>query len=602
MEIKAMKTGVLLKRFVPYYRKYIGIMVMDLFCASLTTVCELVLPMILRYLTNIGMTDLAALGVKTVVTLGMVYLLMRIIDVIANFYMQYNGHIMGAAIETDMRRDAFGHLQKLSDNYFNNTKVGQIMSRITSDLFDVTEFAHHCPEEFFIAFIKAVASFVILARINLLLTVIIFVLIPVMAVSCTYFNLKVRKAFKLQRHQIGELNARIEDSLLGNKVVRAFANEELERKKFEQDNQQFLAVKRMSYKYMAAFQNTVRFFDGIMYVVVIIAGGIFMLKRLITAADLVAYTMYVTTLLATIRRIIEFAEQFQRGMTGIERFAELMDANVDIFDEEDAVPLRNVEGEITFKHVSFEYPDDHTPVLTDINLTIHPGEKVALVGPSGGGKTTLCNLIPRFYDTTEGEILLDGQNIRHATLQSLRNNIGVVQQDVYLFSGSVYENIAYGKPGASKEEVINAAKKAGAHDFIMGLKDGYDTYVGERGVKLSGGQKQRISIARIMLRAPRVVLLDEATAALDNESEHLVSESLDKLSEGRTTLTIAHRLTTIHGADRILVLSGNKIVEEGNHAALMKKKGIYYQLYTSANLAGKQPKETQSTSVPAVEA
>jgi len=601
METKAMKTSTLLKRFVPYYRKYIGIMIMDLFCASLTTVCELVLPMIIRYLTNIGMNNLSALTVKTVVTIGMVYLVMRLIDVAANFYMAYNGHIMGAAIETDMRRDAYAHLQKLSDNYFNNTKVGQIMSRITSDLFDVTEFAHHCPEEFFIAFIKAVASFVILARVNLLLTVIIFVLIPIMVISCTYFNLKVRKAFKLQRNQIGELNARIEDSLLGNKVVRAFANEELEREKFEKDNQQFLVIKRLSYKYMAAFQNTVRLFDGIMYVVVIIAGGIFMVKGLITAADLVAYTMYVTTLLTTIRRIIEFAEQFQRGMTGIERFVELMDANVDIFDEDDAVPLKNVEGEITFKHVSFEYPDDHTPVLSDINLTIHPGEKVALVGPSGGGKTTLCNLIPRFYDTTEGEILLDGQNIKHATLQSLRSNVGVVQQDVYLFSGTVYENIAYGKPGASKEEVINAAKMAGAHEFIMELKNGYDTYVGERGVKLSGGQKQRISIARIMLRAPKVVLLDEATASLDNESEHLVSESLDKLAEGRTTLTIAHRLTTIHGADRILVLSGNRIVEEGNHATLMEKKGIYYQLYTSANLVEKPPKGTQNTKVSAVE-
>lgn len=583
MDTKAMKTGILLKRFLPYYKKYVGIMIMDLFCASLTTVCELVLPMIIRYLTNIGMNDLSALTVKTVVTIGMVYLVMRLIDVAANFYMAYNGHIMGAAIETDMRRDAYAHLQELSDNYFNNTKVGQIMSRITSDLFDVTEFAHHCPEEFFIAFIKAVASFVILARVNVLLTVIIFMLIPVMVVSCTYFNLKVRKAFKLQRHQIGELNARIEDSLLGNKVVRAFANEGLEREKFEQDNQQFLTIKRLSYKYMAAFQNTVRLFDGIMYVVVIMAGGIFMVKGLITAADLVAYTMYVSTLLTTIRRIIEFAEQFQRGMTGIERFAELMDANVDIFDEEDAAPLQNVKGEITFKHVSFEYPDDHTPVLSDINLTIRPGEKVALVGPSGGGKTTLCNLIPRFYDTTEGEILLDGQNIRHATLQSLRSNIGVVQQDVYLFSGSVYENIAYGKPGATREEIINAAKMAGAHEFIMELKDGYDTYVGERGVKLSGGQKQRISIARIMLKAPRVVLLDEATAALDNESEHLVSESLDKLAEGRTTLTIAHRLTTIHDADRILVLSGNRIVEEGNHDELIAKKGMYYQLYHLAN-------------------
>lgn len=581
---KKMKTSVLLKRFIPYYGKYKGIMVMDLFCAALTTVCELVLPLILRYITDIGMRDLESLTVKTVVTIGMLYFALRIIDGMASFYMAYIGHVMGASIETDMREDAFRHLQKLSDNYFNNTKIGQIMSRITSDLFDVTEFAHHCPEEFFIALLKGVVSFLILARVNVLLTVIIFILIPVMAISCTYFNLQVRRAFKKQRNHIGELNARIEDSLLGNKVVRAFANENVEIQKFDKDNQEFLKIKRHTYKYMAAFQNTIRIFDGLMYVVVIVAGGIFMIKGLIAPADLVAYTMYVTTLLTTIRRIIEFAEQFQRGMTGIERFAELMEAEIDIFDEEGAVPLENVKGEITFRNVSFEYPDDHTPVLSQINLTIKPGEKVALVGPSGGGKTTLCSLIPRFYDPTEGEILLDGQNIKNVTLKSLRSNIGVVQQDVYLFSGTVYENIAYGKTDATKEEVIQAAKMAGAHEFIMELKDGYDTYVGERGVKLSGGQKQRISIARVMVRSPKLVILDEATASLDNESEHLVAESLDKLAAGRTTITIAHRLTTIHGADRILVLSGNHIVEEGNHETLMEKQGIYYQLYTSSSI------------------
>lgn len=579
-----MKTSKLLKRFLPYYGKYKGIMIMDLFCAALTTVCELVLPLILRYITDVGMRDLASLTVKTVVTIGMLYFALRIIDGLASFYMAYIGHVMGASIETDMRDDAFRHLQKLSDNYFNNTKIGQIMARITSDLFDVTEFAHHCPEEFFIAFLKGVVSFIILARVNVLLTVIIFVLIPVMAVSCTYFNLQVRKAFKRQRNHIGELNARIEDSLLGNKVVRAFANEKVEIDKFDRDNQEFLKIKRQTYKYMAAFQNTIRIFDGLMYVVVIVAGGIFMIKGLIKPADLVAYTMYVSTLLTTIRRIIEFAEQFQRGMTGIERFSELMEAKIDIFDEEGAVPLQDVKGEVTFKNVSFEYPDDHTQVLSGINLTIKPGEKVALVGPSGGGKTTLCSLIPRFYDPTEGEILLDGQNIKNVTLESLRSNIGVVQQDVYLFSGSVYENIAYGKTYATREEVIQAAKMAGAHEFIMELKDGYDTYVGERGVKLSGGQKQRISIARVMVRSPKLVILDEATASLDNESEHLVAESLDKLAAGRTTITIAHRLTTILGADRILVLSGNHIVEEGNHETLMEKQGIYYQLYTSSSM------------------
>ena len=590
MEQKEMKTGALLKRFVPYYKKYVRIMVFDLLCASLTTVCELVLPLILRYITNQGLKDLASLTVQTIVGIGVLYFALRIVDGLASFYMAYTGHVMGAAIETDMRQDAFEHLQKLSDNYFNNTKVGQIMSRITSDLFDVTEFAHHCPEEFFIAFLKTAVSFVILAGINLPLTVIIFVFIPVMAVSCSYFNIQVKRAFKKQRNHIGELNARIEDSLLGNKVVRAFANEGVEIEKFNRDNQEFLNIKRQTYKYMAAFQNTIRMFDGLMYVVVIVAGGIFMIKGLIDPGDLVAYTMYVTTLLATIRRIIEFAEQFQRGMTGIERFTELMDASVVIFDEEGAVPLRDVHGSITFEHVSFEYPDDHNPVLSGIDLKIRPGEKVALVGPSGGGKTTLCNLIPRFYDPTEGRILLDGQDIRNVTLQSLRGSVGVVQQDVYLFSGTVYENIEYGHPGATREEVLEAAKMAGAHEFIMGLKDGYDTYVGERGVKLSGGQKQRISIARVFLKNPPVLILDEATSALDNESEHLVSQSLERLASGRTTLTIAHRLTTIRNADRILVLSGSNIIEEGNHEELIEKQGIYYQLYTSAGEAEQESK------------
>ena len=578
-----MKTSNLMRRFAPYYRNYWGIMVTDLFCASLTTVCELVLPLILRYITNVGMTDLSALTVKMVVMIGLMYFGLRIVDGVASFYMAYTGHVMGARIETDMRQDAFEHLQKLSARYYNNTKVGQIMSRITSDLFDVTEFAHHCPEEFFIAFIKALISFIILAGINLPLTVIIFIFIPIMAVSCTAFNLKVRAAFKKQRYHIGELNAKIEDNLLGNRVVRAFANEEVEIKKFQKDNQEFLDIKRETYKYMAAFQNTIRMFDGLMYVVVIVAGGIFMVKGYIAPGDLVAYTMYVTTLLATIRRIIEFAEQFQRGMTGIERFVEIMDSEIDIFDEDGAKPLEQVKGGITFEHVSFEYPDDHTPVLSDINLSIRPGEKIALVGPSGGGKTTLCNLIPRFYDTTEGTISIDGQDIHKVTLESLRTNIGVVQQDVYLFSGTVFENIAYGRPGAGKEDVIAAAKLAGAHEFISQLSDGYETYVGERGVKLSGGQKQRISIARVFLKNPAILILDEATSALDNESEHLVSQSLDKLAQGRTTLTIAHRLSTIRNADRILVLSGNHIIEEGSHDQLIEKQGAYYQLYQMAN-------------------
>ncbi len=570
-------------------------MAFDLFCASLTTVCELVFPMLLRYITNQGMQDLASITVGMILRIGGIYFALRLVDGLAAFYMAYTGHVMGTRIETDMRQDAFEHLQKLSDSYFNNTKVGQIMSRITSDLFDVTEFAHHCPEEFFIAFLKAVISFLVLSGINLPLTVIIFIFIPIMVLSCTYFNLKVKHAFRKQRQQIGELNARIEDNLLGNRVVRAFANQNIEIEKFRQDNQAFLKIKRESYLYMAAFQDTIRMFDGLMYVVVIVAGGIFMVEGHIEPGDLVAYTLYVTTLLATIRRIIEFAEQFQRGMTGIERFVEIMDSRVEILDEPGAEPLEEVRGAICFDHVSFEYPDDHNSVLENITLSICPGERIALVGPSGGGKTTLCNLIPRFYDTTHGEIRIDGRELKGITLQSLRTNIGIVQQDVYLFSGTVYDNISYGNPGASREAVIQAAKLAGAHEFISELKQGYDTYVGERGVKLSGGQKQRISIARVFLKNPAILILDEATSALDNESEHLISQSLERLAEGRTTLTIAHRLTTIQNADRILVLSEGKIQEEGNHRELLERQGIYYQLYQSAQEQEQGMKEEKNS-------
>ena len=580
---KGMKAGKLLKGFLPYYGKYKKILILDLFCAALTTLGELVLPLILRFITNQGMQDLASLTTGLVVKIGMLYLALRVIDSVAADYMAYTGHVMGVYIETDMRQDAFEHLQMLSDSYYSNTKVGQIMSRITSDLFDVTEFAHHCPEEFFIAVLKGIVSFVILSGINLELTLLIFVMIPIMIVSCTWFNLKVKAAFRLQRNQIGELNAQIEDTLLGNRVVRAFANEPVEIEKFGRGNQDFMKIKKHTYRYMAAFQITTRSFDGLMYVLVIVAGGLFMIQGKIEPGDLVAYTLYVTTLLTTIRRIIEFAEQFQRGMTGIERFQEIMDVTPDIRDSKKAKPLTEVKGGIEFDHVSFEYADDHTQVLNDICLKVRPGERIALVGPSGGGKTTLCNLLPRFYDTTEGAIRIDGKDIKDITLRSLRSNIGVVQQDVYLFSGTVYENILYGRTGASREEVIRAAKLAGAHEFITELTDGYDTYVGERGVKLSGGQKQRISIARVFLKNPAILILDEATSALDNESEYLVSQSLEKLAAGRTTLTIAHRLTTIQGADRILVLSGNQIVEEGNHRELLEKKGMYYQLYMTAN-------------------
>lgn len=569
----------LFRRFWPYLRKYRHIMIFDLICAALTTLCDMVLPLIMRYLTNTALTDAASLTVQVVLQLGLLYLVLRVIDGAANYYMADMGHVMGVYVETDMRRDAFAHLQKLGHTYYSNTKVGQIMGRITNDLFDVTEFSHHCPEEFFIAAIKIVASFVILCQSSVALTLILFACVPLMAVVSVIINRKMRDAFRHQRVQIGELNARIEDSLLGERVVKAFANEELEKQKFERDNEAFKEIKKKSYVYMAAFQTSTRMFDGLMYLVVIVAGGLFLTFGKIDSGDMVAYMLYVTTLIATIRRIVEFAEQFQRGMTGIERFCEIMDADIEIFDEPNAKPLQIKAGQIQLDHVNFEYPDDHNEVLKNVNLMVRPGEKVALVGPSGGGKTTLCNLIPRFYDVTSGRILIDGQDIKNVTLKSLRSAIGVVQQDVYLFSGSVYENIAYGKVGATREEVIAAAKLAGAHEFIEKLKDGYDTYVGERGVKLSGGQKQRISIARVFLKNPPILILDEATSALDNESEVLVGKSLEQLAKGRTTLTIAHRLTTIQNADRILVLGKDGIEEEGNHEELLAKKGTYYRLW-----------------------
>ena len=557
-----MKTSALIKRFLPYYGKYKHILILDLICAGLTSICELVLPMIMRNLTNLAAGNLAALTVPYVLKLGVLYLGLRILDGAANFYMAGMGHVMGTYMETDMRRAAYAHLQKLSNTYYNNTKVGQIMGRITNDLFDVTEFAHHCPEEFFIAALKAGFSFVILFGVSPLLTLLIFLCLPLMFYVCLKLSRKQKKVFREQRHQIGELNARIEDSLLGQRVVKAFTNEEKENQKFEEDNLRFLDIKKHSYRIMATFSTTNRLFDGLMYLVVIVAGGTFLTKGIISAGDLVAYTMYVGTMITTIRRIIEFAEQFQRGMTGIERFLEIMDAEIEIFDEPGAVEMPAPKGEIVFDNVSFEYSDDHNEVLRNVSLQIHAGEKLALVGPSGGGKTTLCNLIPRFYDVTEGKILIDGEDIRKYTLKSLRGNIGIVQQDVYLFSGTVRENILYGNLNATEKEVIEAAKKAEAHDFIMNLKDGYDTYIGERGVKLSGGQKQRISIARVFLKNPAILILDEATSALDNESEAAIVKSLDKLSEGRTTLTIAHRLSSIQHSDRVLELTEDGIREK----------------------------------------
>ncbi len=569
----------LIKRFLPYFKKYKFIMMLDLVCAALTTVCELVLPLIVRRITDVATTDLEALTYSLVIKCGVLYLVLRIIDTCANYYMATVGHIMGSKIETDMRSDFFAHLQKLSFSYYDNTKIGTLMSRITSDLFDVTEFAHHCPEEFFISGIKIICSFAILCSMSVPLTLIVFSVIPPMIFILSIFNKKMRAGFTESRKQVGELNSQIEDSLLGIRVVKSFANESVEEEKFNEGNRKFLKIKAKVYTVMGAFQSSTRLFDGIMYIVVVVAGAIFMINHKISPADFVAYLMFVSTLLNSIRRIVDFAEQFQRGMTGIERFVEVMDIESEIKESPDARQLGAVKGDIEFKNVSFAYESKDKTVLSQLSLKVKAGESIALVGPSGGGKTTLCSLIPRFYDTTSGEILIDSTSIKDVTLRSLREQIGVVAQDVYLFSGSVRDNIAYGKRDASDEEVKRAAALAGADEFINALPNGYDTYVGERGVKLSGGQKQRISIARVFLKNPPILILDEATSALDNESERLVQKSLESLAKGRTTFTIAHRLTTVRNADRILVLTENGIEESGSHEELLAKGGMYSELY-----------------------
>lgn len=569
----------LIKRVMPYFKKYKFILMFDLFCAALTTLTDMVLPMILRRLTNAGLGTYT-LTREMIFRMAGLLLIMKIIDLFAGFYMTKTGHIMGAKIETDMRYDVFQHLQKLSDSYFNETKVGQIMARITSDLFDITEFSHHCPEEYFIGLIKIIVSFAILVRLNTLLTVILFLSIPLMIVFASKYNRRMRKGFKEQKHHIGVLNADIEDSLLGVKVVKSFANEDVEIEKFQKGNKKFLDIKSETYSSMAGFNTITKAFDGIMYIIVVLFGGLFLVEGKMSSGDIVAFILYVQTLLTTVRRIVEFTEQFQRGMTGIERFTEIMDQDIEIFDDEDAVDLENVKGKIEIKNVSFKYNNNNENVLNNISFTINPGQKVALVGPSGGGKTTLCNLIPRFYDVEDGEIFVEGIDVHKIKLQSLRSNIGMVQQDVYLFSGTVRENILYGKPDASEQEIIDASKAAGAYDFIMNLENGFDTYVGERGVMLSGGQKQRISIARVFLKNPPILILDEATSALDNKSEFIVQESLENLAKGRSSLTIAHRLTTVQNADLILVLTEEGIIERGTHQQLMEQKGYYYNLYT----------------------
>lgn len=585
-----MSTKYLLKRFYPYFKPYLHILLFDLFCASLTSVCDLVLPLIVRFITNTITTSPSDLTVNLIVRLTLLYIALRIIDVSANYYMQNRGHIMGARIEKDMRKDLFGKFQELSYGYYSSNKTGQLISRITTDLFDITEFAHHCPEEYFIAAVKIVFSFAVLIRVNVPLTLLLFALIPLMLLCAMRFRVRMRNAFKWQRSELGEINSHVEDSLLGIRVSKSFANEDVEEARFEQGNERFLSTKKYAYKNMAGFRGVTRLFDGLMYISIVFFGSLALIKGRITAGDFIAYLMYVAVLLESVRRVVEFTEQFQRGITGIERFIEIMDTRIEIEDMPDAVDMPDeVRGDIEFDNVSFSYTevsatdDEEEPgetyVLKGLSLKINSGENVAIVGPSGAGKTTFCNLIPRFYDVSSGAILVDGRDIRDYKVRSLRTKIGMMQQEVYLFSDTVAGNIEYGKPGASREEIIEAAKLAGAHEFICELPDGYDTYVGERGARLSGGQKQRISIARVFLKNPPILILDEATSSLDNESERYIQESLAELAKGRTTITIAHRLSTVKNAGRIIVLTEGGIAEEGTHDELLEKGGIYADLY-----------------------
>ncbi len=567
-----------IKRFIKYYNPYKKIFLFDMLCAFTAAGIDLIFPIVVRFLLNEAIVKEGGADIGFIIRIGIMLLGLYAIQYECNYFVTAWGHIMGARMEYDMRNDIFNHLQKLSFSFFDNNKTGQLMSRIVNDLFDISELAHHGPEEVFISLIKIFGSFFILLGIDWKLTLIVFAFVPPMASFAYIYNKKMRSVFMRNRQKIANVNSQIEDSISGVRVVQSFSNEHIELEKFKYGNKEFLHTKEESYSYMGRFFSGITFFQGVIYVVAIIAGALFMKNGSVSSSDLVAYLLYINTLLTPIKALINFTEQFQKGMTGFERFLEILDMEPDIADKKDAIELENVTGSIEFENVSFKYDTDNY-VLENINLKVNPGETVALVGPSGGGKSTICSLIPRFYEVTEGRILIDGIDIRDIKLKSLRKKIGIVQQDVYLFAGTVKDNIGYGKPNASEEEIIEAAKKANAHDFIIELENGYETYVGERGVKLSGGQKQRISIARAFLKNPPILILDEATSALDNQSEKIVQDSLEELTTSRTTFVIAHRLSTIRNAKTILVLTDDGIVERGSHSELIRNNGIYANLY-----------------------
>ena len=567
-----------LRKLISYYKPYMGTFLLDMFFAVVASAIALVIPLVVRYITS-DVIYMEQGAKERIINLGLVLVGLVIVQFFANFYITNIGHVMGAKMEYNMRAEIFAHLQKLSFSFYDDQKTGQLMSRITNDLFEITELLHHGPENIVISVIKIVGAFIILFGISKYLTAAAFIMLPFMFIFVFFLNKRMRKAFKNNRKKVAEINSRAEDNLSGIRVVKSFANEDIEIAKFKEGNDAFLKTKKNSYLYLGLFQSGMTAFILLVNIVVIITGAVLISDGLVQIPDFIAFLLYINTFTEPIRVIVDFTEQFQNGYTGFERFTEILNIEPDIKDKEDAVDMTDVKGDILFDDVSFKYKDGAHRVLRHINLDIEAGSYVALVGSSGGGKTTLCSLIPRFYDVTNGSIKIDGKDIRDIKLKSLRDRIGIVQQDVYLFAGTVLENISYGKPGSTKEEIIEAAKLANAHDFIMELPNGYDTDIGQRGIKLSGGQKQRLSIARVFLKNPPILIFDEATSALDNESENIVKESLEKLAKNRTTIVIAHRLSTVRNAERILVLTENGIEESGTHDELMAKNGIYAGLY-----------------------
>jgi len=567
-----------LKKFINYYKPYKLLFFADMFCAIIVSAVDLSFPVILSYLSKYFFTKDKQFILHSIAYIGIALVLMYVIKYFCQYFIATWGHIMGARMENSMRKDLFSHLQRLPFSYYDENNTGEMMSKIISDLFDISELAHHGPENIFISALKILGSFIILLFVNVKMTIILLGVTLIMIVFSTYQNMKMRRIFLDNRKKIAYINSTVQDSLSGIRVVKSFANEEIENKKFNRRNKEYLNSKEKSYTAMGKFIAGNTFFEGLLYVIIIVVGALFITDGSLKVSDLLVYALYINIFINPIDILINFTEQFQKGYAGFKRFREVIETVPIIVDKEDAVTLSNVLGNIEYKNVFFSYGDEHN-ILNDISIKIKAGRNIALVGPSGGGKTTLCSLLPRFYDITSGSITIDGKDIRDLTLKSLRNSIGVVQQDVYMFAGSVKENIGYGKPNSSDEEIMEAAKNANIHDYIMGLDEGYDTYIGERGVKLSGGQKQRISIARVFLKNPSILILDEATSALDNESERYIQNSLEKLSKDRTTIVIAHRLSTIRNSDEIIVINDEGIQERGSHDDLLKKEGIYAYYY-----------------------